>query len=104
MNDLLTDYLFQVRTEMNENTEKVVLEFLKKEGYELERVSHETLTALERILAAQNKKLRVEIFYKFTGDYNMQYLVIPFFEPVDVTVDRIELYKMLRLADQGYQI
>lgn len=100
--DFLSDYIFKVTTEMNENTEQVVREFLLKEGYELGECTTANFRALERVLAAQGKRLRVEIFYKFTGDYSLQYLVLPFFEPLDYSIKRSEIYNAMNLAEKGY--
>lgn len=102
MNDFLTDYIFRVKTEMNENTEQVIREFLLKEGYELGECTRANIEALQTILGRQGKRLRVEIFYKFTGDYNMQYLVLPFFEPLDYNTERIHIYNAMNLAEKGY--
>ena len=100
--DFLSDYIFQVKTEMNEKTEQVIREFLLKEGYELGECTRANIEALQAVLAAQGKRLRVEIFYKFTGDYDMQYLVLPFFEPLDYSIKRSEIYNAMNLAEKGY--
>lgn len=102
--DILQEYIHKSVEQMNENIEQSVIEFLKKEGYELQEVSTQAVTALQEQLAAEGKRLRVEIFTKMSGNLTATMVVIPFFEPLDVVIQRAEIYKMFRLASQGYQI
>lgn len=100
--DFLTRYIHKMSKEINDRAEAVVLEFLQKEGYNLTIVTHESIKALQRVLAAQNKRLRVETFYKFTGDTSVEYLVLPFFEPLDYPIGRRDVYNSMNLAEKGY--
>lgn len=102
--DLLQEYIHKSVKQMNEDIEKAVVEFLKKEGYELNEVSTQAVAALQEQLAAEGKRLKVEIFTKMSGNLTATMVVIPYFEPLDVAIQRAEIYKMFRLASQGYQI
>ena len=90
--------------EMNEAIEREIVKFLDKEGYHLEDLSGESIAALEEQLAAEGKRLRVEVFTKMSGKLTASMVILPFFEPVDQVISRVEIYRMLSLSSQGYQI
>lgn len=102
--DLISTYTAMMAEKQTQAIEKTILDFLKKEGYELKDTSIESVRTLEAVLAAQGKRLRVEYFYQFTGDATVKCLVLPFFEALDCPIPRESIYRMLDLEKKGYRL
>lgn len=101
--DLISTYTAMMAEKQTKAIEKTILDFLKKEGYELKDTSIESIRTLEAVLAAQGKRLRVEYFYKFNGDASITALCLPFFEALDCPIPRESIYRMLDLEKKGYR-
>ena len=102
--DILSKYIQETTKQMNENIEKTVVDYLKKQGYEMKDTSYQSVAALQEQLTEEGKRLRIEIFTKMSGKLTTSMVVIPFFESLDQEISRVEIYRMLNLAEQGYQI
>ena len=103
--DVLQEYISECTKQMNNNIEREIIRFLQEEGYDVdESITGQQVSALIKQFEAEGKRLRVEIFTKMSGNLTATMVVIPFFEPLDVVITRTEIYRMFRLASQGYQI
>lgn len=103
MKNILYEAIQEIHKKENEEIKKTVSEFLAKEGYVLED-SFEGICKLQDQLAEEGKKLRVEVFTKMSGKLSVSMVILPFFQPLDQEISRVEIYRMLNLAEQGYQI
>ena len=104
--DIIQECIREYTEQQNNELEKTIINFLRKEGYEIEdNPSPQEINELMKLLEAQNKRLRVEVFMKWSGKLSVTTMILPFFEPLDgKEISRVEIYRMLNLARQGYQI
>lgn len=103
--DILQSYIQECVEQQTIEVEKTIINFLRKSGYEIDdKPSPHEVNELLKLLEAQNKRLRVEIFQRFSGKCSITTAIFPFFEPIDQEISRVEIYRMLNLAEQGYQI
>lgn len=104
--DIVQKYVHEVTVQMQQELEQTIINFLRKEGYEVsDYPSPQEVRELMKAIEANGKRLRVEVFTKFSGKLSYTTAILPFFEPLDgKEISRVEIYKMLNLASQGYQI
>lgn len=103
--DIVQKYVHEVSVQMQNELEQTIINFLRKEGYEIsDYPSPQDIQELLKLFEAQGKRLRVEVFTKWSGKLSYTTAILPFFEPIDQEISRVEIYRMLNLAEQGYQI
>ena len=103
--DTLEKYIHEVSVQMREEVEQTIINFLRNEGYEISNYPDtQEVAALMKTFEAQGKRLRVEVFTKWSGKLSYTTAILPFFQPLDQEISRVEIYRMLSLAEQGYQI
>lgn len=103
--DIVQKYVHEVAVQMQYETEQTIINFLRNEGYEVsDNPDTQEVQELMKAIEAQGKRLRVEVFTKFSGKLSYTTAILPFFEPIDQEISRVEIYRMLNLAEQGYQI
>lgn len=103
--DIVQKYVHEVSVQMQNELEQTIINFLRNEGYEIsDYPDTQEVAALMKAFEAQGKRLRVEVFTKFSGKLSYTTAILPFFEPIDQEISRVEIYRMLNLAEQGYQI
>ena len=104
--DIIQNYVHEVAVHMQEEIEQTIINFLRNEGYEISNYpSPQEIRELMETFEREGKRLRVEVFTKFSGKLSYTTAILPFFESLDgKEISRVEIYKMLNLAEQGYQI
>ena len=103
--ELIEQCIQEYAKKQSEELDKVIINFLRNQGYEIsDNPSIEEIEKLQEVLEAQGKRLRVEVFMKWSGKLSITSAILPFFEPIDQEISRVEIYRMLNLAEQGYQI
>lgn len=103
--DLIQEYVHKMSVQQMFNLEQTIINFLRKEGYEVsDNPTPQEVKELQKTFEREGKRLRVEVFMKWSGKCTITSLALPFFEPVDQEISRVEIYRMLSLARQGYQI
>ena len=103
--DLIEQCVQQYAEQHRKELDKVMINFLRNQGYEIsDNPSIEEIDRLHEVLESEGKRLRVETFLKWSGKCTIMTAIFPFFEPVDQEISRVEIYRMLNLAEQGYQI
>ena len=103
--DIVQKYVHEVAVQMQQEVEQTIINFLRNEGYEVDdHPSPQEVRELMKAIEANGKRLRVEAFTKFSGKLSYTTAILPFFEPLDQEISRVEIYRMLNLAEQGYQI
>ena len=103
--DLIEEYIHEVSVQMQNEVEQTIINYLRKEGYEVsDYPDTQEVRELMKTIEAQGKRLRVEVFTKWSGKLSFTTAILPFFQPLDQEISRVEIYRMLNLAEQGYQI
>lgn len=101
--DFLSTYVRAMTEKMNEEMEKAITNYLIQNGYMKE---DEDVIEVAARLKREGLCVRCEQFVKFNPDtYTATSIFIPFVEPMGgIAMSRLEIYKILRLSEQGYQI
>lgn len=103
--DIVQQYTHEVAIQMQHEIEQTIINYLRKEGYDIDdNPSPQDIKELMEFLESQGKRLRVEVFAKWSGNFTVTTAILPFFESIDKGISRREIYSMLNLAEQGYQI
>ena len=103
--DLIEEYIHEVQIPMQEEIEQTIINFLRKEGYEVSNnPSPQEVRELQKAFEREGKRLRMEVFSKWSGSFTITTLILPFFEPIDRIISRDNVYQMFGLSSQGYQI
>ena len=104
--DIIQECIREYTEQQNNELEKTIINFLRKSGYEVDdNPSPHDIRELQKLLEADNKRLRVEVFMKWNGKLSITTMILPFFEALDgKEISRMDVYKMFNLVEQGYQI
>lgn len=101
--DFLVELTNTMVNRMSAEMEKVIINFLKDNGFEIGEDVVGSIMAIQEELIESNRQLRCEYFMKFNDDgYSFTGLCIPFIDALDKPITRAEVYTLCRLQEQGY--
>ena len=102
--EFLDKYIAEMAAEHQQLIDKAIIDMLRMEGFTIDdNPDGRSISAIAESLKKSGKHVRCEVFYKpALEEYKCTMKVLPFIEPTNEMLTRMEIYRILGLQEQGY--